>query len=78
MFSLPRNLILSEDRPQIDNPCSEEQMQAIDRQLKEGKDKLMAVSLTGLFGPKHEILVLIACAQNLLNPLLHNNAFWRL
>ena len=50
MFSLPRNLILSEDRPQIDNPCSEEKMRDIDRQLKEGKDKLMAVSFfTGTF-----------------------------
>ena len=45
VFSLPRNLILSEDRPQIENPCSEEKMRDIDRQLKEGKDKLMAVSL---------------------------------
>ena len=48
MFSLPSNLVLPEDRPQVESPCSEEQMNDLDTRLKEVKDRIMAVSISCL------------------------------
>ena len=44
VFCLPKNFTLPGDRAQVENPCTEEQMNDLDTRLQEVKDKIIAVS----------------------------------
>ena len=48
VFCLPKNFTLPGDRAQVENPCSEEQMNDLDTRLEEVKDRIIAVNHSDL------------------------------
>ncbi|XP_060589020.1 protein MIS12 homolog [Ruditapes philippinarum] len=43
VFSIPDHLVLPSDRPQVDNPCTEEEMIMLDDDIKHVLDRIVAV-----------------------------------
>lgn len=43
MFSIPNNIVLPEDRQQVENPCTEEEMNKLDDEVKHVIDRIIAV-----------------------------------
>lgn len=53
---IPRHLVLPEDAPQLENPCTQQQMEALDTDIQTVVDRIMAVS-TLTRGPVNAFLI---------------------